>query len=245
MTRYKLTIEYDGGGFSGWQRQANALAVQQVIEEAIEGYCGVKTTLYGAGRTDAGVHALAQVAHFDLDRDAATDEIRDALNYHMRAHAVAILSAEAVDDGFNARTSARQRAYEYRIINRRAPVALDKGRIWWVPQKLDAFAMGKAAQVLPGKRDFSTLRAANCQADSPVKTLDSIEVHRNDEIITVQVRARSFLYQQVRIIVGTLKLVGEGKWSTADVATAIEAKDRARGGPTAPPDGLYLTEVVY
>lgn len=245
MRRYKLTVEYHGGGFSGWQRQANAPSVQQAIEEAITKYCGETVTVHGAGRTDAGVHARAQVAHIDLGKDTNADEVRDALNFHLREEPVSIVVVEEADDEFHARFSARQRAYEYRIINRKAPLAIEKGLAYWLPQPLDAFAMNKAAQVLPGKRDFTTFRAANCQADSPVKTLDLIEVHRDEDMIFVHVRARSFLYQQVRILVGTLKMVGEGKWSADDVATALEAKDRARGGPTAPPEGLYLTEVVY
>ena len=245
MPRYKITIEYHGGGFVGWQRQRNGLGVQQVIEEAIEGYCGEAATLYGAGRTDAGVHATGQVAHFEISKDAETDEVRDALNFHMRPHLIAVVAAERVDQEFHARFSARQRAYEYRICNRRAPLVIDAGRCWWVPQSLDADAMHDAAQRLPGQHDFSTFRAANCQADSPVKTLDLLEVRRDGEIISVTVRARSFLYQQVRILVGTLRLAGEGKWSADDVSEALAAKDRARGGPTAPPDGLCLTEVVY
>ncbi|MDA0238398.1 MAG: tRNA pseudouridine(38-40) synthase TruA [Proteobacteria bacterium] len=245
MTRYKLTIEYHGGGFSGWQRQANAPSVQQAIEEAITRYCAETVTVHGAGRTDAGVHARAQVAHIDLAKDTNSDEIRDALNFHLREEPATILSVEEVDAEFHARFSAVQRAYEYRIINRKAPLAIEKGLAYWLPQPLDADAMHEAAQALPGKHDFTTFRAANCQADSPVKTLDAISVHREEDRVYVRVRARSFLYQQVRILVGTLKMVGEGKWTAEDVAHALAAKDRARGGPTAPPEGLYLTEVVY
>ncbi len=245
MARFKLSIEYDGGDFVGWQRQANGLGVQQVIEQAIEEFCGETTTLYGAGRTDAGVHATGQVAHFDLARRADGDTVRDALNFHLRGHAVAILDACPVADDFDARFSARQRAYLYRLLDRRPPTALRAGRVWWVPVSLDAEAMNAAAALLPGKRDFSTFRAAHCQADGPVKTLDQLQVVRRGDEIQVTARARSFLYNQVRIMVGTLKLVGEGKWTPQDVSAALEARDRARGGPTAPPDGLYLTEVLY
>lgn len=245
MTRFKLSIEYDGGDFVGWQRQENGLGVQQVIEQAIRQFCGESTTLYGAGRTDAGVHATGQVAHFDLARRAGGDTVRDALNFHLRGHAVAILHACPVADDFDARFSARQRAYLYRLLDRRPPTALRAGRVWWVPVPLDVDAMNAAAARLPGKRDFSTFRAAHCQAGGPVKTLDELQVTRRGDEIQVTARARSFLYNQVRIMVGTLKLVGEGKWTPQDVSAALEARDRARGGPTAPPDGLYLTEVLY
>ncbi len=245
MTRFKLTIEYDGGAYSGWQRQDNALGIQQLIEEAIGEFCGETITLYGAGRTDAGVHASGQVAHFDLAREAGGDRVRDALNFHLRGQAVSILEACAVADDFDARFSARQRVYLYRLLDRRPPPALRAGKVWWVPVPLDAEAMNEAAALLPGKHDFSTFRAAHCQADGPVKTLDTLEVIRRGDEIQVTARARSFLYNQVRIVVGTLKLVGEGKWSPKDVKSALDARARARGGPTAPPEGLYLTEVVY
>ena len=243
--RYRLIVEYDGREFVGWQRQENGLGVQAVIEDAIEKYAGERVTLFGAGRTDAGVHALGQVAHFDLERDDPTDTVRDAINFHIRPHAVSVLSAEVVDDDFHARFSAIERRYVYRIVNRRAPLALDRGRAWWVPVPLDAAAMHEAAQVLVGKHDFTSFRASLCQAKSPVKTLDQLDVERAGEEIRIHARARSFLHHQVRNLTGTLKLVGEGKWTQGDVAAALEARDRARGGPTAPAEGLYLVSVGY
>jgi tRNA pseudouridine38-40 synthase len=245
MTRFKLTIEYDGGGFVGWQRQDNGPSVQQALEEAVTAFCGETVVVHGAGRTDSGVHALGQVAHIDLTREAEPDKVRDALNFHLKPNAVAVLSAEVVPDDFHARFSAKERAYRYRISNRRPGPVLDRGRVWWVPQGLDAAAMADAATVLLGKHDFTTFRAALCQAKSPVKTLDLLTVRRDGEEIVVEARARSFLHHQVRNMVGTLKLVGEGKWSKADVAAALEARDRSKGGPTAPAEGLYLTEVRY
>jgi len=243
--RYRIIVEYDGREFVGWQRQENGLGVQAVIEDAIEKYAGERVTLFGAGRTDAGVHALGQVAHFDLVRDDPTDTVRDAINFHIRPHAVSVLSAEVVDDDFHARFSAIERRYVYRIVNRRAPLALDRGRAWWVPVPLDAAAMHEAAQVLVGKHDFTSFRASLCQAKSPVKTLDQLDVERAGEEIRIHARARSFLHHQVRNLTGTLKLVGEGKWTQGDVAAALEARDRARGGPTAPAEGLYLVSVGY
>lgn len=245
MPRYKLTVEYDGGGFVGWQRQASGIAVQQVLEEAIEAFARERRLVEGAGRTDAGVHALGQVAHVDLRNDWEPDRVRDALNFHVKPHPVVVLAAEAVDDDFHARFSATQRGYLYRILNRRPPPAVRAGKVWWIPQPLDAAAMNGAARHLIGKHDFSTFRAANCQADSPVKTLDEIGVRPDGDEILITVRARSFLYRQVRNIAGTLKLAGEGKWTPDDVRDALAACDRGRGGPTAPPDGLYLTDVMY
>jgi tRNA pseudouridine38-40 synthase len=245
MPRYRLIVEYDGADFVGWQRQENGLAVQQVIEEAIERFCGERITTFAAGRTDAGVHALGQVVHFDLIREAEPDTVRDAINFHLRPAAVAVLAAERAADDFHARFSAVGRAYLYRIANRRAPLALDRGRAWWVPVPLDAAAMHAAAQGLVGRHDFSSFRAAECQADSPVKTLSAIEVVRDGEEIRVAARARSFLHHQVRNIVGTLKRVGEGKWSVDDVTRILAARDRAAAGPTAPACGLYLKEVFY
>ncbi|MDJ0951343.1 MAG: tRNA pseudouridine(38-40) synthase TruA [Alphaproteobacteria bacterium] len=245
MTRYKLTLEYDGGGFVGWQRQENGLSVQQALEEAVYRFCSETVTMIGAGRTDSGVHAMGQVAHFDLAEPQATDTVRDALNHHLRPHAVAVLAAEEVADDFHARTSARERLYRYRIVNRRAPLALGAGRAWLVKTPLDAEAMQDAAQALVGKHDFTSFRAALCQAKSPVKTLDELTVRRDGDEIRITARARSFLHNQVRIIAGTLKLVGEGKWDRADVAAALAARDRAAAGPTAPPEGLYLVAVRY
>ena len=245
MPRYKLTVEYDGGGFVGWQRQARGIAVQQVLEEAVEAFARERRLVEGAGRTDTGVHALGQVAHVDLRNDWEPDRVRDALNFHVKPHPVVVLAAEAVDDDFHARFSATQRGYLYRILNRRPPPAVRAGKVWWIPQPLDAAAMNGAARHLIGKHDFSTFRAANCQADSPVKTLDEIGVRPDGDEILITVRARSFLYRQVRNIAGTLKLAGEGKWTPDDVRDALAACDRGRGGPTAPPDGLYLTDVMY
>lgn len=245
MPRYKLTVEYDGSGFVGWQRQADGITVQQVLEEAIEAFAREQRLVEGAGRTDAGVHALGQVAHVDLRNDWEPDRVRDALNFHVKPHPVVVLAAKAVDDDFHARFSATQRGYLYRILNRRPPPAVRAGKVWWIPQPLDAAAMNAAARHLIGRHDFSTFRAANCQADSPVKTLDEIGVRPDGDEILITVRARSFLYRQVRNIAGTLKLAGEGKWTPDDVRDALAAHDRGRGGPTAPPDGLYLTDVVY
>lgn len=245
MSRWRILVEYDGGPFVGWQRQKNGLAVQAALEDAIRGFSGESVTVTGAGRTDAGVHALGQVAHFDLESTHDADTVRDAVNFHLKPHPVAVLEAASVEDDFHARFSATRREYIYRIKNRRAPLALDAGRAWHVTVALDADAMNDAAGVLCGHHDFSSFRAAQCQADSPEKTLDDITVTRAGDTITLQLGARSFLHNQVRIIMGTLKLVGEGKWNRADVETALAARDRAAAGPTAPPDGLYLAAVHY
>ncbi len=245
MGRYRITVEYDGRDFVGWQRQANGPSVQQALEEAIAKFSGETVILYGAGRTDSGVHALGQVAHFDLMRDAEPGTVRDAVNFHLRPAPVAVLEAERAAGDFDARFSARERAYLYRITNRRAPLGIGRGLSWWVPVPLDVDAMHAAAQVLVGRHDFTTFRAQQCQAKSPLKTLDELAVTRLGEAIEVRARARSFLHHQVRNIVGTLKLVGEGRWTAAEVAAALAARDRAAAGPTAPPDGLYLVEVRY
>ncbi|MEE8351887.1 MAG: tRNA pseudouridine(38-40) synthase TruA [Rhodospirillales bacterium] len=245
MPRYKINIEYDGLGFVGWQRQENGLSVQQAIEEAIEKFCGEKITLFGAGRTDSGVHALGQVAHFDLVKAPSADTVQDAINFHLKPAAVSILSAEPVPDDFDARFSARERAYRYCITSRRAPLAIGRGYSWRVPVPLDVDAMEKATKMLTGKHDFSTFRSVRCQAKSPVKTLSVLKVTGSSENIEIEARAPSFMHHQVRNLAGTLKLVGEGKWSPNDVKVALEKKDRAAGGPTAPPDGLYFLEVVY
>ena len=245
MPRYKLTIEYDGAPFAGWQMQADQPTVQGVLTAAVEALSGERPHVQGAGRTDAGVHARGQVAHVDLTKDWDADTVRDALNAHLRPHPVAVLMAERVADDFNARTSARKRHYLYRILNRRADLALAAGRAWRVPRPLDAAAMHAAAQALTGKHDFTTFRAAECQAKSPVKTLDQLDVARNGEEIDVFASARSFLHSQVRSMVGSLVLVGEGKWSAGDLSAALDARDRAACGPLAPPDGLYLMRVDY
>ena len=245
MPRYRLLIEYDGGPFVGWQRQANGMSVQQSIEEALVAFTGETVIVKGAGRTDAGVHALGQVAHIDLAAPRATDTIRDALNAHLRPRPIVILSAEEVAADFDARFSARRRHYLYRISDRRAPPALDRGRVWWVMQPLDPAAMHAAAQALVGQHDFTTFRSAECQAKSPVKTLDRLDVLREGDEVIVRADARSFLHNQVRSMVGALKKVGEGKWPVSAVGEALEARDRSRSGPVAPPDGLYLVKVDY
>ncbi len=245
MTRYKLTLEYDGRGFVGWQRQDNGPSVQAALEAAVTRFCGEAVTVHGAGRTDAGVHALAQVAHIELEKETGADTLRDALNFHLKPAAVAVLAAEAVADDFHARFSATERAYRYRIVNRRAPLALDRGRAWFVPVPLDAGAMHEAARALLGKHDFTSFRAGGCQAKSPVKTLDALEVSRDGDEIRIEARARSFLHHQVRNMAGSLRLAGEGKWSRADMERALAARDRRAAGPTAPADGLYLVAVRY
>ena len=245
MPRYKLTIEYDGTGLVGWQRQANGLSVQEALETAFERFCGERLTLFGAGRTDAGVHALAQVAHVDLAREADPEVIRSAINHHLRPHAISVLDAAPAPPGFDARLSARSRRYLYRILNRRAPPALERGRVWHVAPPLDAVAMREGARHLVGHHDFSTFRDSLCQAKSPVKTLDVLDVTTDGEEIHIAARARSFLHHQVRNMAGTLKLVGLGQWDPEDVATALAACDRRAGGPTAPADGLALVAVDY
>jgi tRNA pseudouridine38-40 synthase len=245
MPRYRLTVEYDGRPFCGWQMQAHDLSVQQVLEEAIARFSGESVVTQAAGRTDAGVHALGQVVHFDLEREWDPFKVREALNYHTKPHPVAIVTAERVGEDFEARFSAIARHYEYRILNRRARAALDEGRVWHVPVVLDADLMHEAAQLILGKHDFSTFRAAECQAKSPEKTLDVFDVRREAEMVVVTAKARSFLHSQVRSMVGSLKLVGEGKWTPRHFRAALDARDRARCGPLAPPDGLYLTKVDY
>lgn len=245
MPRFKLLIEYDGTPFVGWQRQLEGESVQGVLEAALARLCQAPVVVHCAGRTDAGVHATGQVAHADLPRALAADKVRDALNFHLRPHPVAVLAAEEVGEDFHARFSATGRAYLYRILNRRAPAVLDRDRAWWVPVRLDADAMAEGARHLLGRHDFTTFRASECQAKSPDKTLDVLSVTRAGEEIRVVAAARSFLHHQVRNMVGTLKLVGEGKWSPDDVRRALAARDRAAGGPTAPPEGLYLTGVRY
>ena len=245
MPRYKLTIEYDGTGLVGWQRQANGVSVQEALETAFFRFCGERLTVFGAGRTDAGVHALAQVAHVDLARAADLETIRSAINHHLRPHMISLVAVMPAPPGFNARLSARRRHYLYRILNRRAPPALERGRVWHVAPPLDLDAMQRGAQHLVGHHDFSTFRDSLCQAKSPVKTLDALEITREGEEIHIAARARSFLHHQVRNMAGTLKLVGLGSWQPADVATALAARDRRAGGPTAPAEGLTLVAIDY
>jgi tRNA pseudouridine38-40 synthase len=245
LPRYKLTIEYDGTLFVGWQRQANGLSVQEAIETAVLASCGEPAEVCGAGRTDAGVHALGQIAHLDLRSEWRTDRLRDALNAHLRPRPVAILAANAVPTTFDARFSAEQRHYLYRIVNRRAPLTVERGRAWLVTRRLDAGAMQEAATHLLGKHDFSTFRAAECQANSPLRTLKRLDVARIGDEICVRASARSFLHTQVRSMVGSLEHVGAGKWSAADLRAALEARDRRRCGVVAPAAGLYLVGVDY
>jgi tRNA pseudouridine38-40 synthase len=245
MLRYKLTIEYDGTPFVGWQMQKNGASVQGRLASAIKAFSNEDAIPRGAGRTDAGVHALGQVAHFDLTKDWANETVRDALNALLRPDPISILACEKVGNDFDARFLAKARHYLYRIIDRRSPLALERDRAWGVFRSLDAHAMDEAAQVLVGHHDFTTFRSNECQADSPVKTLDKLAASRHGEIIRVEASARSFLHNQVRSMVGSLKLVGEKKWSTHDLEEALMARDRGRCGPVAPAHGLYLMKVDY
>ena len=247
MPRYRLDIEYDGTPYAGWQRQAGQHSVQAAIEQAVLGFCGETVSLRGAGRTDAGVHAAGQVAHLDLTKDWPDDTVRDAINAHLRlaGETVTVTAATKASDEFDARFSATARHYLYRILNRRAQPALEKNRAWWVPAPLDAEAMHEAAQQLVGRHDFTTFRSIHCQAKSPLRTLDRLDVTRSGDLIEVRTSARSFLHNQVRSMVGTLKRVGEGAWTAGDVKAALEAKDRAACGAVAPPEGLYLMKVDY
>lgn len=243
--RFKLTIEYDGTPFVGWQIQAAGLSVQGEIKRAIEGFCGADYVPRGAGRTDAGVHASGQVAHIDLPRDYKPDTVRDALNQHLKPSPIAILSAVPVGPEFDARFSATARHYTYRIVNRRAPLTIDKDRAWLVHAPLDADAMHAAAQSVLGLHDFTTFRSVHCQSQSPVKTLDRLDVERAGDEVRIHASARSFMHNQVRSLVGSLKLVGEGAWPVEGMKRALEARDRAACGPVAPAAGLYLTRVDY
>jgi tRNA pseudouridine38-40 synthase len=245
MPRYRLVIEYDGGPFVGWQIQADGTSVQGAITDAVERFCGERVSIQGAGRTDAGVHALGQVAHLDLAKAWDTDTVRDALNAYLRPHPVAVLKAEQVADDFDARFSATQRRYLYRIVNRRADLALESARAWRIARSLDAGAMHEAAQRLLGRHDFTTFRAAECQAQSPVKTLDRLDVERAGDEVRVHAAARSFLHTQVRSMVGSLAFVGDGRWSGDDLVKVLEARDRSACAPLAPPEGLYLVSVAY
>lgn len=246
MTRFKIQVEYDGGPYVGWQAQDSGLAVQQVLEEAILAFSGESVRVHCAGRTDAGVHARGQIAHFDLVRDDITVKtVRDAINQHTKPHPIVIVAAEVVGEGFHARFSAVEREYLYVILNRRARSAIEQGHVWWVPSPLNVEAMHEAAQVLIGKHDFTSFRASMCQSQSPVKTLDELTVTRDGDHICVKARARSFLHHQVRNMVGTMRRVGDGKWTAADIKAILESRDRCAAGQTAPPDGLYLMRVGY
>jgi tRNA pseudouridine38-40 synthase len=245
MPRYKLTLEYDGGPFRGWQRQSTGASVQHVLEAAVRGFCGEEVQVIAAGRTDAGVHARGQVAHVDLSRLVTPETLRNALNYHLRPRPVTVLAAAVVADDFHARFSAKARHYLYHIVNRRAPLALEAGRAWQVPAALDVEIMQEAAQRLIGRHDFTSFRSALCQAKSPVKTLDRLTTRRLGDRIEISALARSFLHHQVRNMVGTLKLVGEGRFPVSHVEAVLAARDRAAAGPTAPACGLYLMRVDY
>jgi tRNA pseudouridine38-40 synthase len=245
MPRYKLVIEYDGGPFVGWQVQGAGTSVQGLLVAAIEAFCGERVKVGGAGRTDAGVHALGQVAHIDLAKPWEPDTVRDAVTAHLRPHPVVVLAAERVPDTFDARFSATQRHYLYRIVNRRTDLALDRGRAWRLPRTLDDAAMHAAAQRLVGRHDFTTFRHADCQAKSPVKTLDRLDVERTGDELRISASARSFLHSQVRSMVGALAFVGEGRWSADDLSAALAARDRTACAPVAPPEGLYLVRVDY
>ncbi|MBB3763845.1 tRNA pseudouridine(38-40) synthase TruA [Sphingomicrobium lutaoense] len=245
MTRWRLTVEFDGGPFMGWQRQDHGPSVQQAIEEAAEHMTGEQVRLHCAGRTDAGVHGLAMSAHLDLEKSVTPHRLREGLNALLRPDPVAILHAEPVDDDWHARFSCVGREYLYRILNRRAPPTLDRGRVWHIPQSLDVEAMQEGARHLVGRHDFTTFRSVNCQSQSPEKTLDRLEVERVGDEIHIRAAARSFLHHQVRSMVGTLSLVGRGQWKADDVKAALEARDRQELGLNAPPDGLYFVRAIY
>ncbi|MEL6506030.1 MAG: tRNA pseudouridine(38-40) synthase TruA [Pseudomonadota bacterium] len=245
MTRYKLLIEFDGTPYAGWQRQKNAPSVQACVELAVAEFCGETVTLAAAGRTDAGVHALGMVAHVDIEKPVRADQVRDGLNFHLGDAPIVILDASVVAADFHARFRCTGRHYRYAILNRRAPAALTRRRAWHVIGPLDAPLMHQAAQSLVGQHDFTTFRASQCQAESPVKTLNAIAVTRCGERVEITCHARSFLHHQVRSMAGSLVMVGRGRWSPADFEAALKARDRARCGPVAPPDGLYFVRADY
>ncbi len=245
MPRFKLILEYDGAPFVGWQRQENGLSVQEALEEALAAMTAERATAHGAGRTDAGVHALGQVAHVDLEREWDPFRLGEGLNALLHPHPIAVLNAERVDAGFDARRSASARHYRYRIVNRRAPLTLERGRAWRVKPDLDARAMHEAAQALVGRHDFSTFRDAQCQAKSPIRTLDRLDVSRDGDEIHIEASALSFLHRQVRSMVGSLVEVGVGRSSAGDLKAALDAADRSRCGPVAPAFGLTLARVDY
>ncbi|WP_106639374.1 tRNA pseudouridine(38-40) synthase TruA [Allosphingosinicella vermicomposti] len=245
MTRFRLTVEFDGRPFMGWQRQAHGPSVQQAIEGALFQITGEEAVLHAAGRTDAGVHARAMTAHVDISRPITAFRLSEGLNALLRPLPVAILAAEEVADGWHARFSCIGRRYIYRIVNRRAPLTLDAGQAWQVKMPLDENAMHEAAQILVGKHDFTTFRSAHCQSESPLKTLDRLEVRRTGDVIEIEAAARSFLHHQVRSMVGCVEMVGRGQWTADDLHNALEARNRAALGFNAPPDGLYFVEAVY
>ncbi|MCP4933568.1 MAG: tRNA pseudouridine(38-40) synthase TruA [bacterium] len=243
--RYKLTIEYDGTPFVGWQKQDNGASVQSSIGTAFKGFCGTDNLPYGAGRTDAGVHATGQIAHIDMAKSYPTDTIRDAVNQHLRPIPISILKVETVSAEFDARFSARMRHYQYKIVNRRPPLTVQEKRVWLVHRPLDVDKMNKAASLLHGKHDFTAFRSTNCQAKSPVKTLSRLEVTRSGEELTITASARSFMHNQVRSMVGSLQMVGDGRWPVQQIRDVLDSKDRTACGPVAPAHGLYFTRVDY
>jgi tRNA pseudouridine38-40 synthase len=245
MPRYRLTIEYDGGPSRGFQAQAELPSVQGAIEAAVLGFSGESVRIHAAGRTDTGVHATGQVIHVDLTRDWKPDVVMNALNAHLVPQPVAVLDAQVVADDWHARFSAKARRYQYRILNRPAPPALDRGKVWHVKKPLDAEAMHYAAQALIGHHDFTTFRDMQCQAKSPLKTLDTATVRREGEMVLLEFASRSFLHRQVRSMAGSIVEVGVSRWTATDLAAALEAKDRRACGPVAPADGLYFTGVSY
>ena len=245
MTRWRLTIEYDGGPFMGWQRQEHGPSVQQALEEALNSMTGELAAVHAAGRTDAGVHALAMSAHVEIEKTLTEHRLREGLNALVRPQPISVLSAEHAPDDWHARFSCVGRRYLYRILNRRAPPALDNGRVWHIGADLDLDAMREGAAMLVGRHDFTTFRSAHCQSESPVKTLDSLTASRVGDEIRVEAAARSFLHHQVRSMVGCLALVGRGQWTPADIKSALEARDRSALGFNAPPHGLYFVEAIY
>lgn len=245
MPRFRLTLEYEGTPFVGWQRQDNGPSVQAAVENAIHRFCGEPAIVVGAGRTDAGVHALGQVAHVDLASDPSPRTLRDAINFHLRPAPIAVLDATSTSEDFHARFSAIERSYRYRIVNRPAPPVLNSGRVWWIRAPLDVSIMNDAALRFVGQHDFTTFRSSMCQSPSAVKTLTELTIRRQGDDVIIDARARSFLHNQVRILVGTLRLVGEHRWSVDRVIAALAARDRKAGGPTAPPQGLFLISVRY
>lgn len=245
MTRYKLTLEYDGRFFAGWQKQKGLPTVQETLEEALRAVIGDPVTVFGAGRTDQGVHATGQVAHVDLNKPLSLDTLRRGTNFYLKQKAVTILAAQQVPDTFHARFSAHTRTYSYFILNRPSRCVLEEGRVWWVCCPLDLQRMEEGAQYFIGHHDFSSFRARNCQSRSPFKTLDLLEIQAQNDRIEIRFQSRSFLHSQIRIMVGSLKLVGEGRWTPKNIFEALQKKDRRFAGPTAPPEGLYLTSVRY
>ncbi len=248
LKRWKITIEYDGTGYAGWQRQINVPTIQQSIEDAISKFCQRDIQIYGAGRTDAGVHAQGQVAHFDLDygdRSLTAIELSKAINAHLHGHSISILEAEEVEPDFHARFSATNKMYRYLILNRSAPPTFQKGTVWHFWRTLDVEKMHEAAQILVGRHDFSTFRDSQCQANSPLRTLDRLDVYRKDNLVVIEAEAKSFLHHQIRNFAGTLTLIGENKWVARDLHNALQAKDRTKGGMTAPAGGLYLFRIDF